>query len=238
MQTRGIDWQQRRNLKKFIRKEDLEWNYNLYMNDIEINKLSFFKGPDYQDYFEYLDSVNGFYLYRWGDHALRTLAVGMFLEPEDVMQMKIPYGHQGYCRCLSGRKCVAESKYYEGALSLNLTTAGGAEGSIVYPPTFYRPDWRVCAEPLPVPIRKKQRKKKKSKSESSDDESSSESASSKEGEEEGEEDDEDDEEESRIDEDTGWDLEGGANWDIPDFLKNKNNTNNTNGTVNGSKSKN
>ena len=31
-------------LQNFIRAEDLEWNYQLYMNDIEINRLDFFRG--------------------------------------------------------------------------------------------------------------------------------------------------------------------------------------------------
>ena len=87
MQMKSIDWRTRPLLQDFIRPEDLEWNYNLYMNDIEINKLSFFRGEQYQEYFRYLDGFNGFFLYRWGDHALRTIAVGMYLQPQDVMQL-------------------------------------------------------------------------------------------------------------------------------------------------------
>ena len=34
-------------------------NYKLYMNDIEIVKLDFFRSDPYQDYFRYLDSMGG-----------------------------------------------------------------------------------------------------------------------------------------------------------------------------------
>lgn len=139
-QMKQIDWRSRPLLQDFIRPEDLEWNYNLYMNDIEINKLSFFRSDRYQEYFRYLDSFNGFFLYRWGDHALRTIAVGMYLEPQDVMQMKIPYGHQGYCQCLSADfKCYTEERYY------------GEMGNFTEKPEFFRGDWRVCTAPIPSP---------------------------------------------------------------------------------------
>merc|ERR1719331_1051204 len=87
------------------------------MNDIEINKLSWFRGEEYQEYFKYLDSFNGFFLYRWGDHALRTIAIGMYLLESDIMKMDIPYGHQGYCQCSSEKNgvaavCEKETDYY------------------------------------------------------------------------------------------------------------------------------
>merc|ERR1719198_1160451 len=76
-----------------------EWNRVLFMNDIEITKLSWFRGEQYQDFFRFLDSVGGFWLYRWGDHAVRTIAVGMWLPEDRVYEMDIPYGHQNYCKC-------------------------------------------------------------------------------------------------------------------------------------------
>ena len=52
-------------------------------NDSEITKLSWFQSDRYQarnsldhrhdeDFFRFLDSVGGFWLYRWGDHAAAT----------------------------------------------------------------------------------------------------------------------------------------------------------------------
>eukprot|EP00927_Polykrikos_kofoidii_P071523 TRINITY_DN67785_c0_g1_i1.p1 TRINITY_DN67785_c0_g1~~TRINITY_DN67785_c0_g1_i1.p1 ORF type:complete len:1184 (+),score=134.58 TRINITY_DN67785_c0_g1_i1:125-3676(+) len=86
-------------LRQFVGEDDVQWNYNLYMNDIEIVRLDWFRSDPYQDYFRYLDSVGGFWLHRWGDHAMRSIAVGMWLPEERVYKMDIPYGHQNYCSC-------------------------------------------------------------------------------------------------------------------------------------------
>jgi len=98
-------------LRQFVREEDLHWNYQLYMNDIEIVQLEWFRSEPYQDYFRFLDSVGGFWLHRWGDHAVRTIAVGMWLPKERVYEMDVPYGHQNYCRCSGAHpelSCVRE----------------------------------------------------------------------------------------------------------------------------------
>jgi len=77
-----------------------EWNRLLFMNDIEIVRLDWFAGLDYQDYFRFMDSIGGFWRYRWGDHAIRTLAVAMHVPREKCMKMEhLPYGHQSTCRC-------------------------------------------------------------------------------------------------------------------------------------------
>lgn len=76
-----------------------EWNRVLFMNDIEITQLAWFRGEQYQDFFRYLDSVGGFWLYRWGDHAVRTIAIALFLDPGKLIKMGVPYGHQSTCRC-------------------------------------------------------------------------------------------------------------------------------------------
>lgn len=100
-------------LQDFINHDRLEWNNHLYMNDIEIVDLRFFGDPNgaYQDYFRFLDSMNGSWLYRWGNNEVRTLAVGMFIPRERVYKMNIPYGHQGYCKCIDPEhRCETEGK--------------------------------------------------------------------------------------------------------------------------------
>lgn len=110
MRMKGIDPRGTDILKQFVREDDLQWNYQLYMNDIEIVQLDFFRSDPYQDYFRFLDSMGGFWLYRWGDHAVRTIAVGMWLPEEKVYEMDIPYGHQNYCRCSSADlECIREA---------------------------------------------------------------------------------------------------------------------------------
>eukprot|EP00397_Hematodinium_sp_SG-2012_P008515 GEMP01008577.1.p1 GENE.GEMP01008577.1~~GEMP01008577.1.p1 ORF type:complete len:595 (+),score=109.10 GEMP01008577.1:1614-3398(+) len=99
-------------LRDFINHDFLDWDHEVYMNDIEIVSLAYFADPNgvYQDYFRYLDSMDGFWLHRWGDHAVRTIAVGMFVPRSEVYEMDIPYGHQGFCKCTSPMRCVKEGE--------------------------------------------------------------------------------------------------------------------------------
>ena len=76
-----------------------EWNRLLFMNDIELVRLSWFRGEAYQDYFRFLDSLGGFWLYRWGDHGIRTIGIALHMEEAKVSQLRVPYSHQGACVC-------------------------------------------------------------------------------------------------------------------------------------------
>jgi len=96
-----------------------QWNTNVVMTDCEILRASFFRqGSRYWDYYSFLDSVQGFERYRWGDHAVRGLGVGLALQAEEKEQeesgrmrnasgstlartfkMEHPYAHQSYCYC-------------------------------------------------------------------------------------------------------------------------------------------
>lgn len=52
--------------------------------------------------------MGGFWLYRWGDHAMRTLAVGMWMDEAKIYHMDVPYGHQAYCKCPEDMECARE----------------------------------------------------------------------------------------------------------------------------------
>merc|ERR1740121_2532223 len=115
MESRGIDPKGTRILRRLTDALVLrdtywhEWNRGLFMNDIEITQLSWFRSQQYQDFFNFLDSVGGFWLYRWGDHAVRTIAIALWLNPSLLMRMGVPYGHQETCRCgdeHEGEVCV------------------------------------------------------------------------------------------------------------------------------------
>jgi alpha 1,2-mannosyltransferase len=111
MRDRGIQTDKLPLLAPFLAEG--KWNMRLYMNDIEIMKLDWFRGEKYRDFFNYLDSFGGWWLHRWGDHAVRTFAVGMWMNKDELVQIDIPYGHQSYCKCR--RKnfvCVKESQIY------------------------------------------------------------------------------------------------------------------------------
>jgi len=98
------------------------WTNMVVMTDCELVRVSFFKpGTEYYRYFEFLDSFGGFWLHRWGDHAVRALGTGLALwllehgsnldhnESSQVYQaydMKLSYAHQNSCFCPSDLKCV------------------------------------------------------------------------------------------------------------------------------------
>jgi len=75
-----------------------------YWNNFEVLDLSFFRSPAYQDYYNFLDKRGGFYLYRWGDALVRTIALHMLVPPSKVHFFDdIGYFHQGICRNPCGR---------------------------------------------------------------------------------------------------------------------------------------
>lgn len=51
MKMKGIEPRGTPILRQFVREEDVQWTYQLYMNDIEIVQLEWFRSEPYQDYF-------------------------------------------------------------------------------------------------------------------------------------------------------------------------------------------
>jgi len=69
-----------------------------YWNNFEILDLRFFRSQQYLDFFDYLDQASGFYFYRWGDALVRTLAIHLLLEKDDVTRISwISYAHDAHC---------------------------------------------------------------------------------------------------------------------------------------------
>lgn len=60
--------------------------YNLchFWSNFEIANLNLWRRPEYQAYFNYLDSTGNFFYERWGDAIVHSLAVGMFLNKSEV----------------------------------------------------------------------------------------------------------------------------------------------------------
>lgn len=106
------------------------WNRHVYMTDLEVMHAPWFREQSKVDYYNYIDSLHGFYTYRWGDHAFRTLQLKIFLNAAQsggdkpnggrgwketdanppsfgVLQLKeFPYAHQRFCTCGDARlKC-------------------------------------------------------------------------------------------------------------------------------------
>lgn len=106
------------------------WNRHVYMTDLEIMRADWFRAGAAWDYFEYIDSLEGWYTERWGDHAFRTLQLKLLLKPKEfgfdpatgkslkparssqgenldlvqgVLRLEnFPYAHQRFCQCGGG----------------------------------------------------------------------------------------------------------------------------------------
>ena len=79
-----------------------EKRYNLchFWSNFEIARLDFFQSEAYQAYFDYLDQLGGFFYERWGDAPVHTMALGMFLKPEQIHYFEdIAYKHPPYANC-------------------------------------------------------------------------------------------------------------------------------------------
>merc|ERR1712216_577463 len=82
--------------------KNFKWYQQCLMLDIEILKLDWIRGEQYQDFFQYMDSTGGFWIHRWGNNPFRTFAVALLLEYSDVKSLDMPYAHQDFCSCGAG----------------------------------------------------------------------------------------------------------------------------------------
>lgn len=62
----------------------------MFYTNFEIGSLEFFRSHQWQNFFSYLDSSNGFYLYRWGDAPVRF--AGLWAVGSANQVQKIPLG--------------------------------------------------------------------------------------------------------------------------------------------------
>lgn len=91
-----------RNSLKMV--SDSKGNYNLchFWSNFEIADLNFLRSEKYIRYFEHLDRAGGFFYERWGDAPVHSLAVAMFLPPEQIHFFEnIGYYHAPYMNCPS-----------------------------------------------------------------------------------------------------------------------------------------
>jgi len=72
-------------LWKFV-KDNNNGDYNRchFWSNFQIADLSFFRGKQYQAFFNYLDKSGGFFYERWGDPVVHTLAMVLFLKKQDI----------------------------------------------------------------------------------------------------------------------------------------------------------
>lgn len=79
--------------------KDGVWDYSVYYTNFFAGKMSFFRGKQYQDYYEHLNSTGNIFYKRWGDHDIQWFAVNMFLKEDQVWCVKdIAYQHGSWVK--------------------------------------------------------------------------------------------------------------------------------------------
>lgn len=76
--------------------------YNLchFWSNFEIANLDVFNDPQYEDFFNYLDSAGGFFYERWGDAPVHSMAMMIMLGKNDLHWFdQIGYTHPPYVQC-------------------------------------------------------------------------------------------------------------------------------------------
>ncbi|MCJ1298685.1 alpha-1,2-mannosyltransferase (Kre5) [Hypocenomyce scalaris] len=60
--------------------------YNMchFWSNFEIARLDWFRSKEYEDFFEMMDRSGGFWMERWGDAPIHSLAAGALLSPKDI----------------------------------------------------------------------------------------------------------------------------------------------------------
>lgn len=89
------------NLMGFV-TSDSGQDYNLchFWSNFEIGSFSFLRSKEYQAYFDHLDQANGFFMERWGDAPVHSLAAAMFLNKSQVHHFQdIGYRHNSFTHC-------------------------------------------------------------------------------------------------------------------------------------------
>lgn len=87
------------------------FNYNgcHFWSNFEIGNLNFFRSEPYERYFEFLDRNGGFFLERWGDAPVHSLAASIFLGRDGVHFFDdIGYEHPPFMHCPSSPSRLVE----------------------------------------------------------------------------------------------------------------------------------
>ncbi|MBW0466049.1 hypothetical protein O181_005764 [Austropuccinia psidii MF-1] len=81
-----------------------------FWSNFEIGDMRFWRSKEYLDYFDYLDSMGGFFYERWGDAPIHSIAVSLFLPTRSIYQFDdIGYKHPPWSHCPKNRAEFHES---------------------------------------------------------------------------------------------------------------------------------
>lgn len=77
-------------------------SYNMchFWSNFEIARLSFFRSQEYREFFQMMDRSGGFWMERWGDAPIHSLAAGALLSVKDIHYFRdIGYRHTTIQHC-------------------------------------------------------------------------------------------------------------------------------------------
>ncbi|OLY80433.1 putative mannosyltransferase KTR3 [Smittium mucronatum] len=103
--------------------------YNLchFWSNFEIASLDFYRSPEYQQYFDYLDSTGNFFYERWGDAPIHSLAVGLFLNYNQLHFFNdIGYRHDTFARWPEPKVSIHNSCVVPKSIKENFDKADGS----------------------------------------------------------------------------------------------------------------
>ncbi|KAF5865693.1 alpha-1,2-mannosyltransferase (Kre5) [Aspergillus alliaceus] len=64
--------------------EGEKYNMCHFWSNFEIARLDWFRSKEYEEFFEMMDRSGGFWMERWGDAPIHSLAAGVLLSPSDI----------------------------------------------------------------------------------------------------------------------------------------------------------
>ncbi|VEU19425.1 DEKNAAC100567 [Brettanomyces naardenensis] len=95
------------------RFDNLEYNLCHFWSNFEIGRTDLFQSKQYRDYFHFLEESNGFFVERWGDAPIHSLALGMFLNQSEIHYFRdIGYRHSTLEHCPANS--INQRPYSEG----------------------------------------------------------------------------------------------------------------------------
>ncbi|KAJ2082387.1 hypothetical protein H4R24_001623 [Coemansia sp. RSA 988] len=84
----------------YFATKDGDYNLCHFWSNFEIASLHWLRSDAYVSYFNYLDKAKGFFMERWGDAPVHSLAAGMLLDRKQIHFFNdIGYRHESLSRC-------------------------------------------------------------------------------------------------------------------------------------------
>lgn len=85
-----------------------QYNYCHYWSNYEVGSLDFFRGEEYNLYFDALDRTGNFFYERWGDAPIHSMALSYLLPPEKIHY----FDNTGYHHGKIGN-CPRDREYFK-----------------------------------------------------------------------------------------------------------------------------